>query len=281
MSSWRLDVHGLGLMVRELSPERQAGQRPVVCLHGWLDNGAAFLPVAEGRAGRWLALDQRGFGQSDHIGAGGYYHFGDLIPDLDALVHHLGQPVDLVGHSMGGTVAAMYAAIRPESVNRLVVAEGLGAIEWGTKSLIERLQTHLDGMRYRPSPVRPKDKADAEARLLKRHAGLQPSHAALLVEHGITEDEGGLRWAFDPLHMVPGIYPFREEWFGQFLAAITAPTLVVWGAESWYPEPIRVARSGAIEGARVETLPGGHMLPYDSPEALGDLIAEHLGLGSD
>lgn len=280
MKTWTLDVHGLGIVVRELSADVQADQRPIVCLHGWLDNGAAFAPVAQGHAGRWIAPDQRGFGQSDHIGAGGYYHFADLIPDLDALVTHLGQPVDLVGHSMGGTVAAMYAAIRPEHVRRLVVAEGLGAIEWGSKSLIERLRTHLDGMRRRPGPVRLKTAQEGVQRLLKRHGGLDPAHAELLVEHGITEDEHGVRWAFDPLHMVPGIYPFREEWFREFLEAIQAPTLVVWGEESWYAAEIRKRRSAAIQGARVETLPGGHMLPYDSPTLLGALIAEHLELSA-
>jgi len=177
---------------------------------------------------------------------------------------------------MGGTVAAMYSAIRPENVHRLVVAEGLGAIEWGSKSLIERLRTHLDGMRYRPGPMRLKDAEEGAQRLLKRHGGLQPEHAALLVEHGITEDAHGIRWAFDPLHMVPGIYPFREEWFQQFLEAISVPTLVIWGDKSWYPEEIRTMRAQHIAGARVEVLPGGHMLPYDAPAALGALIAEHL-----
>jgi pimeloyl-ACP methyl ester carboxylesterase len=278
MNTWDLDVHGLKLTIREISPEGQHEAHPVVCLHGWLDSSAAFDPVARGRPGRWIAMDQRGFGQSDHIGAGGYYHFGDLLPDLDALVNSLGGPVDLVGHSMGGGVAAMYAAIRPENVRRLVVAEGLGAIEFGEKTIIERMRAHLDGMRYRPNPVRFNTAEEGMQRLLKRHPGLNPSHAAQLVQHGISEDEHGPRWAFDPLHMVPGIYPFREEWFIEFLEAITAPTLIVWGSQSWYSEESRLRRAAAIKGATVRTLEGRHMLPYDAPEALGDLIAEHLQL---
>ena len=136
MNTWRLDVRGLGLVVRELSPKSQHEHTPIVCLHGWLDNGGAFIPVADGHPGRWLALDQRGFGQSDHLGPGAYYHFADLLTDLDALVRKIGERVHLVGHSMGGTVASMYAAVRPENVDRLVVIEGLGAIEWGEPSLV-------------------------------------------------------------------------------------------------------------------------------------------------
>jgi pimeloyl-ACP methyl ester carboxylesterase len=278
MRNWKLDVRGLGLLVRELSPESQGDGTPIVCLHGWLDNGAAFIPMASDRPGRWMALDQRGFGQSDHIGAGGYYHFADLLPDLDALVRTLGGQVDLVGHSMGGTVASMYAAIRPERVRRLVLAEGLGALDWGGASLIDRMRTHLDGIRKPPGPVRLRDAADAAERLMRRHAGLQAEHAALLAEHGITEDERGIRWAFDPLHMVQGAYPFREEWYREFLTAIEAPTMIVWGTQSWYPEEIRQERSAIVQDARVETVPGGHMLPYDAHKALGDLITEHLEL---
>jgi pimeloyl-ACP methyl ester carboxylesterase len=278
MRTWRLDVRGLGLVVREISPPDQESGPPVVCLHGWLDNGGAFIPVAKGHSGRWLAMDQRGFGQSDHLGPGAYYHFADLIPDLDALVMEIGTKVHLVGHSMGGTVASMYAAVRPEWVDRLVVIEGLGAIEWGEPSLVKRIRVHLEGLRRPPRPVRLKSKADAAERLLKRHQGLTRDHAKLLAETGTSETEAGLRWSFDPLHMVRGPYPFREQWYLEFLAAIQAPTLVLWGQESWYPDEVREQRAKLIPDVRIETLPGGHMLPYDVPELLGARIAAHLGL---
>jgi pimeloyl-ACP methyl ester carboxylesterase len=276
MNTWRLDVRGLGLVVRELSPESQHEHTPIVCLHGWLDNGGAFIPVADGHPGRWLALDQRGFGQSDHLGPGAYYHFADLLTDLDGLVRKLGGRVHLVGHSMGGTVASMYAAVRPENVDRLVVIEGLGAIEWGEPSLVKRIRVHLDALRRPPRPVHLKSKEEAVQRLLKRHSGLSQNHAELLVETGTSTTERGLRWSFDPLHMVQGPYPFREQWYLEFLKAIEAPTLVLWGEESWYPNNVRQQRVQLIQNVCVKTLPGGHMLPYDDPVLLGKHIAEHL-----
>ncbi len=276
MSTWQLDVRGLKLVVRELSPPAQRSGTPIVCLHGWLDNGGAYVPVAADQPGWWLSLDQRGFGQSDHLGPGAYYHFVDLIPDLDALVEELGTKVHLVGHSMGGTVASMYAAVRPECVERLVLVEGLGAIEWGEPSLIKRIRVHLDGLRRPPRPVHLRDTTDAVERLMKRHSGLSESHAEVLVQTGTSTTQRGLRWSFDPLHMVRGPYPFREHWYLEFLKAIQAPTLVVWGQDSWYPEEIRSQRASLIPNVQVATLPGGHMLPYDVPELLGEHIAAHL-----
>lgn len=274
MDDWTLHTRGLNLYVRELSRSKKG--RPIVCLHGWLDHGAAFTEVARNQPGRWIALDQRGFGQSDHIGAGGYYHFADLIPDVDALVRELGEPVNLIGHSMGGTVASIYAAVRPENVHRLVVAEGLGAIEWGEPDMVKRIQDHLDQIRSPPGPIRIKSVADAAERLVKRHPGLDPDFAGELAAHGTIEDERGVRWSFDPLHMVRGPYPFREQSYLNVLAAITCPTLVVWGSQSWYPDEIRTLRAMTIPNVRVATLPGGHMLPYDAPTQLGQLATEHF-----
>ncbi len=275
MRSWTLDA-GLPLRVLELSEGGGADELPVVCLHGWLDQAAAWSGVARGRPGRWLGLDQRGHGQSGHVGQGGYYHFPDYTRDLDRLVGALGGRVRLVGHSMGGTVACMYAGARPEAVERLVIVEGLGALEQSDPSYLSRLRQHLDQTRSPPAPLRLKSPEQAASKLLQRNPGLDPDHARLLVEHGTVTDERGLRWSFDPLHLTRAPYPFREELFGEFLREIAAPTLIVWAEQSWYPAEIQARRAAMIREARQVVLPGGHMLPYTSPERLGEVIEGFL-----
>jgi pimeloyl-ACP methyl ester carboxylesterase len=54
--------------------------------------------------------------------------FADYLADLDQLLDHYapGEAVDLVGHSMGGNVAMMYAGVRPARIRRLVNLEGFG-----------------------------------------------------------------------------------------------------------------------------------------------------------
>ena len=94
----------------------------------------------------------------------------------------------------------------------------------------------------------------------------------MLAEHGTTTDEGGLRWSFDPLHLTRAPYPFFEASFAEFLGAITAPTLLIWGAESWYSPELQAERAAHFSGARQLTLPGGHMLPYSCPRELGQAI---------
>jgi pimeloyl-ACP methyl ester carboxylesterase len=276
----RMAGRGLTLQVWELGRGGPGGPPvPVVCLHGWLDQGLAWAAALGALPGTWLCPDQRGFGGSDRVGPGGYYHFLDHVADLDALVDALGGSVDLVGHSMGGTVAACFAGARPERVRRLVLVEGMGPPGPEEDSQLRRLRLHLRGRGAPPAPRSLPSLAAAAAQLQDRHPGLGAEHAALLARHGTRPDgAGGLQWAADPLHRVPGCYPFREAWFAEFLGAIAAPTLVVWAEDSWYDPATRARRAGWIGGpTRTAALPGGHLLPYDQPAALGALCAAHLG----
>jgi pimeloyl-ACP methyl ester carboxylesterase len=87
-------------------------------LHGWLDVSASFQFVVDALRHEWhvIAPDWRGFGLS--AWAPGGYWFPDYYADLDALLdlYRPDTPVNLVGHSMGGNVALMYAGMRPQRV---------------------------------------------------------------------------------------------------------------------------------------------------------------------
>ena len=93
-----------------------------------MDAGATFQFVADALpATRSLvALDWRGFGRSAWPDDG--YWFPDYYADLDALLDQLSPdaPATLIGHSMGGNIAMMYAGIRPERVRAVVCIDAFG-----------------------------------------------------------------------------------------------------------------------------------------------------------
>jgi len=112
--------------------------RTVVLVHGGgLCASDAWTPVADSlvRAGyRVLLYDLYGQGYSDRPKA--VYNPDLFDRQLNQLISRLGisAPVDLVGHSMGGLIAATYAARHPERVRSLTLVAPAG------------LETHLGWM---------------------------------------------------------------------------------------------------------------------------------------
>lgn len=227
-----------------------------------------------------VAPDCRGHGDSGWVGAGGYYHFFDYLLDLDHLVRHLGAgPVRLVGHSMGGTIACLYAGTRPERVSRLALVEGLGpegmafadaprrAARW-----LEEVPAVVEGAGYATLE-------EAADRLRRSHPRLTGERASHLARHALRRTEAGAwQWKFDPLHRTTSPQPFYAGQFTEFLCRVACPSLVVQGAESEH----RVrgdfeARRGLLPGARLVTIPeAGHMVQQDNPEALARTLAPFL-----
>jgi pimeloyl-ACP methyl ester carboxylesterase len=94
---------------------------PIVFLHGLLGSSKswAFQFDHFSRNHEMIAWDAPGFGQSGMVAAS----IDAYVEALRELVGSIGRPkVSLVGHSMGGTVAACFAATFPELVSRLVLS---------------------------------------------------------------------------------------------------------------------------------------------------------------
>ena len=130
-------LRGLDYHVQIWPGAASATLPPLVLLHGWMDVAASYQFMVDAfsqafAAGRTIvAPDWRGFGLTRHqfaASAPDHYVFADYLADLDFLLDHFepGQAVDLVGHSMGGNIAMLYAGVRPERIRKLVNLEGFG-----------------------------------------------------------------------------------------------------------------------------------------------------------
>jgi pimeloyl-ACP methyl ester carboxylesterase len=83
-----------------------------------------------------IALDLAGFGFSTTPQDIPFFSLQEHAASLHAVTAHLGlPPFTLVGHSMGGWVAAKYAAAHPEQVRRLVLINTAGVYVEGTEEL--------------------------------------------------------------------------------------------------------------------------------------------------
>jgi pimeloyl-ACP methyl ester carboxylesterase len=259
---------------------------PLVMVHGWMDVSASFQFVVDAfaRERNVIAPDWRGFGLTGRPHADCYW-FPDYLADLDAILDALvpDGPIDLVGHSMGGNVATLYAGVRPQRVRTLVNLEGFGMRSTEPSQAPARLREWLDELR-RPAGM--KDYAshdEVAARLAQTNPRLSPDKAAWLARHWSERDASGrLRVLGDPAHKRVNPYLYRVDEILATWRAIEAPVLLV-AAEArddWHrfadTDEFRERLRAIPRLTRATVERAGHMLHHDQPERVASLIEEFV-----
>ena len=274
---------GLELSFYELGP---AEGTPLLLLHGLLDTAGAHVRLATHLAEggfRVVVPDQRGHGESGHVGDGGYYHFADYVLDLDGLFRHLGiEQAVLAGHSMGAAVATYFAGSFPERALALVMLDAIGPPRaHGVDTAPARWRRWVEDVRrredYRESGA---PSLDAMASRIGRLSTRAPrDHLLELARAAATqrEDDGRWVWKFDPLHRTSAPYAFDAQRFEAFLEAIPCPALMLWAQSTILKTPEAVARLSALRDVTERTLPDvGHNLHHERPDAVADAVLEFL-----
>ena len=133
------------LSVDDGGPAQSSGLWPVVLVHSMAGNtsqwSAQFGHLRRTR--RAVALDLRGHGRSDPPKNGDYSLTG-MAADIGAVVEKLNlEKIVLVGHSMGGGVALVYAGAHPELVAGLLLLDPIGD---GKQISPAQAQPLLDGL---------------------------------------------------------------------------------------------------------------------------------------
>ena len=262
--------------------------RPVLLLHGWMDCAASFQFMVDAspelRQGNYLiAPDWRGFGQSGWSAEG--YWFPDYLADLDALVRYYGRggPVALVGHSMGGIVAGLYAGIRPDRVSHYVSLEGFGLPATAPEQAVDRYARWLNEVEGDPQGKSYDSMADIARRLCSNNPRLTADKAAWLAPFHAIEDERGARYRADPRHRWVNPVLYRLEEAKACWRNITARTLWLAGDEAKLLDWLRESpeafseRKSCIGHLQYEAMPHcGHNLHHDDPAGVGAKLAAFL-----
>ncbi|MDB4944836.1 MAG: Epoxide hydrolase [Labilithrix sp.] len=257
----------------------------VVLVHGFMDAAGTWDLVAPRLAAaglRVLALDMRGFGEGARIGPGSAYHFVDYVFDLADIVDTLapGEPVFLVGHSMGGTLTTMFAGAFPERVARFANLEGLGPPDNGWEAGPVRMRAWIEqvrAMRTRGDGRPTFTREEALQRLSANHPGIDAAVLEGRLPH-LARDagDGRLAWHFDGLHRATSPVPFFAKLFAAYASKVTAPVLYVSGGPKGFHVPDEEQRLASFTQLTRAELPGaGHMMHWTRPEALADLLIAH------
>ena len=237
---------------------------PVVFFHG-AGGLLADNPFLDGLAQRYHVFAPEWPGYGDSTGE-------ELLEDmLDFALHGwdlveglgLRQP-HLVGHSMGGMIAAEMACLAPHDLAKLVLVGAAGV--WLPEHPIPDIFAML------PHEI-------AEVLFV------DPAKGAALLTGGADlsdmEALGDFYVATQRRLAMAGkiLFPIPNRRLSKRLYRLTAETLVLWGAADTLIVPAYAAQWKAlIPGARVQTIAGaGHMLPWEQPAAFVDAVVRFLG----
>jgi abhydrolase domain-containing protein 6 len=245
------------------------GEAPVlVMLHGYTGSKENWYRLCEAlpRRYRLLAPDLPGWGESERVD-GADYGFAAQAGRVAAFLDHVASgPVVLLGHSMGGGIAALVAARHPASVAKLALLDAAG-VEFAENAFgravldgdnpfsvddaaaLERYLSVLFHQR-RARPPLPWPGSWAYVTHRRREAGFEQS----VLERLGRSDERFLPW--------------------QEAAHIRQPTLLLWGAHDAAIDPSAMERyAQRIPQARRQLLRrSGHMTLMEEPRAVADAV---------
>jgi pimeloyl-ACP methyl ester carboxylesterase len=280
------EIRGLRYHVRHWPASSTSGAaRKMVLLHGWMDVSASFQFLVDALRGDWevYAPDWRGYGLTDW-GKADCYWLPDYLADLDFLLQKIEEkPINLVGHSLGGNVAALYAGVRPARIARLVNLEGFGMPATRPEQAPKRYARWLDEL-GEPSRLRPYESFAALAdRLQEGNPRLSREKAEFLARHWGREEGAGVVLRGDPAHKIVNPVLYRVEEVRACWQQVTAPVLWVDAAQSDTLKRLgldaaqHAERRAAFRNLAYATVEdAGHMLHHDQPEAVARLIEGFL-----
>lgn len=249
----------------------------MVFLHGFADCGSTFQFVVDAFQNNWhvVAPDWRGCGNT-RVDITAFW-FPDYLADLDRLLEHYSAktPVRLVGHSMGGNIAGLYAGAFPERVARLANLEGFGLRDSSADDAPSRYRDWIEKGRDLPAPT-VRDSFDVLAQAVrKRNPNMTAGQAAFVARcWAEAADDGSIQLKLHPAHKLPNAVLYRRAEAEACWREVAAEVLLVAGRNSDFgaPEDLPFARR---QTAWIEN--SGHMLHFEQPAALAGVIEEFLG----
>jgi pimeloyl-ACP methyl ester carboxylesterase len=248
------------------------------------DTSATFQFLVDALRDSWriVAPDWRGHGLTHAAPQGVWFH--ELLADLEALLRAWSpnDPVRLVGHSLGGNVAGVYAGVRPDRVSHVVSIDGFG-VPGTNPAVLASLLSRWLRTDPAPRPKRYSSVTNMARKLAEANRRLTWDKALYLAAHSSRRlEEDGFAWQFylPDRRSLPTLHSL-EEWIACW-GAIRARALWIVPAD---------ARPGTVgadaeafaqvshalgDGSLVRIADTGHNVHHDAPGALAAVIESFL-----
>ncbi|RGE46065.1 alpha/beta hydrolase [Comamonas testosteroni] len=209
----------------------------------------------------------------------------ELIEFADQEVQRLGQPVYLVGHSLGGILSFMAASKRPDLARGVLLIDSPLLGGWKANAVGLAKQTPLVAS-VSPGKISQRRRyhwaSNEEALEFFRHkkafAQWHPQVLQDYVEHGLVDDDQGKRSLFFTREVETAIYNTLPSNLNNQLRRhpMRCPVSFIGGRSSVEMRQVGMEMTERITKGRVTMLDGGHLFPMERPEATAAAIETSL-----
>lgn len=271
----------------------------LICLHGWLDNSATFYNLANTLADDYLLLliDLPGHGLSEPLPVGAHYYIWQYVEVLYEILSCLElENVSLLGHSMGGIVASLFAGTFADKVASLILLDSLGPMVSTAEQAPSQLAKAIQETVMQGSAIKEKfNKEKSSKENIKINSGLRvfaSEYEALLARKksstsvGMTDQAlmpivlrnlkkvgDGFSWSTDKRLRQTSKVRLTEEQLHAFYSSITASVLVICADKGIIPEAWKQQRLEYLTQKQFIQLPGHHHF-HCEPEYVDDIAAQ-------
>lgn len=250
--------------------EHWDSSRPLlVYLHGYKNNAHSFADLIPRLGYPAVSLDFRGHGQTqgpepEWIG------LPDYLLDVRRLLEHLkASSVWLIGHSLGARAAAVYGALYPEQVARVVLIEGYYRLHVGADWL-GRLRRAIEEREAAPKPVPLLTPDRLEQFYLNQTPGMPRVLAKYLVRHSLRIDgEGHAIPDWQSWHNRTTPIAFGDSLLEDAAAQLSMPTLVL---QSVKPSIALTEVAPINNHIQLHRVDAGHQLHWEKPLEVAGII---------
>uniref|UniRef100_A0AAR2IRL8 AB hydrolase-1 domain-containing protein n=1 Tax=Pygocentrus nattereri TaxID=42514 RepID=A0AAR2IRL8_PYGNA len=192
-----------------------------------------------------------------------------------------------IGHSMGGSIAAMFSALYPEMVEAIVLLDSFGLLPAHKKEINNIIRKGMDEMiEYEKKMGGRKEKIytfeAAEERLKATNPFLSDQSAQTLLERGVKQVDGGVVFSRDIRINLTNIARMDLEQCLDLQAQIKAKLLLIQanqGLIKIFPQPedlFEPIQKGWKDKSTIVTVEGNHHIHLNDPAVVAPIITDFL-----
>ncbi|TNC87275.1 MAG: hypothetical protein CSH37_01350 [Thalassolituus sp.] len=269
----------------------QAESVKTICFHGWLDNAASFHQLAgqfigndafDGMPDALIAVDLPGHGLSPWHAAGQGYPIWGYTHDLKVFLEQLSDsghsgsaPVDIIAHSLGGSLALCLAAAFPEVVRSIVLLDSPGPMVTPENQWVDQLRKGVEARDKVRSSREFTQLSDAIEARRKATPKLSDQALSALVTRNLKPVESGFQWCTDPQLKLDSQVKLTEGQVQVLMERVTCPVLSIRAAGGLIPNTFFDHRMSYLPNVEVCELPGHHHfhMELESVGSIAEAIA--------